>query len=43
MDDVMKIALERMPEPITDTAEPIVESAAQSVGATPPTISISAH
>ena len=40
MDDVMKIALERMPEPI---AEPTVETAAQSVGVAPPTVSISAH
>jgi ATP-dependent Lon protease len=40
MDDVMKIALERMPEPI---AEPIVESATQSVGVAAPTVLISAH
>ncbi len=32
MDDVMKIALERMPEPIADSVvEPIVENATQSV------------
>jgi len=40
MDDVMKIALERMPVPIV---EPIVEAAAQSVGAAAPTVLISAH
>ena len=40
MDDVMKIALERMPEPI---AEPIVESTTQAVGVAAPTVSISAH
>ena len=44
MDDVMRIALERMPEAIADTvAEPIVESATQSVSVTPPAVSISAH
>ncbi|MCX7064465.1 MAG: endopeptidase La [Proteobacteria bacterium] len=40
MDDVMKIALERMPVPIV---EPIVEAAAQTVGAPAPTVLISAH
>ena len=40
MDDVMKIALERMPEPV---AEPIVEGATQTVGVAVPTVSISAH
>ncbi len=44
MDDVMKIALERMPEPIVEAvAEPIVESATQSVSVPAPTVSISAH
>jgi ATP-dependent Lon protease len=44
MDDVMKIALERMPEPIAEAvAEPIVESATQSVSVPTPTVSISAH
>ena len=43
MDDVMKIALERMPEPIADSvAEPIVDSATQPV-VPAPTVSISAH
>jgi len=40
MDDVLKIALERMPEPLI---EPIVENSTQSVGTTTPTVSISAH
>jgi ATP-dependent Lon protease len=40
MDDVMKIALERMPEPV---AEPIVEATTQAVGVPAPTVSISAH
>jgi ATP-dependent Lon protease len=40
MDDVMKIALERMPEPV---AEPIVEGATQAVGVPAATVSISAH
>ena len=40
MDDVMKIALERMPEPIV---EPIVEAAAPTAGAPAPTVLISAH
>ena len=40
MDDVMKIALERMPEPVV---EPIVDSTTQAVGVTAPTVSISAH
>ncbi len=36
MDDVMKIALERMPEPIADSvAEPIVEAATQPVTPAP--------
>ena len=44
MDDVMKIALERMPEPIAESvAEPIVENATQSVSVPAPTVSISAH
>ncbi|HET6470630.1 MAG TPA: endopeptidase La [Pseudomonadales bacterium] len=40
MDDVLKIALERLPEPLV---EPIVEGATQAVGPTTPTVSISAH
>jgi len=40
MDDVLKIALERLPEPLV---EPIVEGATQTVGPTTPTVSISAH
>jgi ATP-dependent Lon protease len=40
MDDVMKIALERMPEPV---AEPIVEGTTQAVGVAAATVSISAH
>jgi len=40
MDDVLKIALERMPEPV---AEPIVEGATQAVGVPAATVSISAH
>ncbi len=44
MDDVMKIALERVPEPIDEAVvEPIVESATQSVSVPAPTVSISAH
>ncbi len=40
MDDVMKIALERMPEAL---AEPIVDGAAPTVGVPVTTVSISAH
>ncbi len=40
MDDVMKIALERMPEAI---AEPIVDGAAAAVGVPAASVSISAH
>ena len=40
MDDVMKIALERMPEPII---EPIGDAATQTAGAQVPIVSISAH
>ena len=44
MDDVMKIALERVPEPIDEAVvEPIVESATPSVTVPVPTVSISAH
>ncbi len=44
MDDVMKIALERVPEPIDEAVvQPIVESATQSVTVPAPTVSISAH
>jgi hypothetical protein len=40
MDDVLKIALERMPEPLV---EPIVENTTQTVTPQTPSVSISAH
>jgi ATP-dependent Lon protease len=44
MDDVMKIALERVPEPIDEAVvQPVVDSATQSVTVPAPTVSISAH